>query len=107
MARRRVSGAAMLDGREFDGIFDTEDCRHIVEATTSRRKDNAEDDLKKLAAFVKRHGSRARTLAVRGWFVTAEEPTADQRQVANKYRDTINIYLSRNFSRDWWIHVAT
>ena len=83
------AGAAMVDGREFDGIFDTEDCRHIVEATTSRRKDKAEDDLKKLAQLVRRHGSRTATRAVRGWFVTAEEPTADQRQVANKYRDVI------------------
>ena len=83
-------GAAMVDGREIDGIFDTEDCRHIVEATTSRRKEKAEEDLKKLAQLVKRHGSRTATRAVRGWFVTAEEPTADQRQVANKYRDTIN-----------------
>ena len=83
-------GAAMVDGREVDGIFDTEDCRHIVEATISRRKEKAEEDLKKLAQLVKRHGSRTGTRAVRGWFVTADEPTADQRQVANKYRDTIN-----------------
>ena len=84
------SGAAMADGREVDGIFDTEDCRHIVEATMSRRKEKAEEDLKKLSQLVKRHGSRTATRAVRGWFVTAEEPTADQRQVANKYRDIIN-----------------
>ncbi len=84
------SGAAMADGREVDGIFDTEDCRHIVEATISRRKEKAEEDLKKLAQLVKRHGSRTATRAVRGWFVTADEPTADQRQVASKYRDAIN-----------------
>ena len=84
------AGAAMDNGREIDGIFDTEDCRHIVEATISRRKDKAEEDLKKLAQLVKRHGSRTATRAVRGWFVTADEPTAEQRQVANKYRDAIN-----------------
>ena len=39
---REFSGATKFDGREVDGVFETEDCIHIVEATTSRRKQKAE-----------------------------------------------------------------
>ena len=84
------SGAAIVDGRETDGIFDTEDCRHLVEATTSRWKSKAEKDIHKLVGLIRRHRSKSGTKAVRGWFITQDEPTADQRHVASRHRDTIN-----------------
>jgi hypothetical protein len=34
-------GAAIEDGRERDGVFETEDFVHIVECTTSRGKQKA------------------------------------------------------------------
>lgn len=37
----RYSGASMLDGRERDGIFETEDSINFVEATVSGKQANA------------------------------------------------------------------
>ena len=46
-------GARNILGRERDGFFVTEDVVHLVEATTSRRKDNIENNVKKhLAHFL-------------------------------------------------------
>lgn len=86
----QFQGATKVDGRERDGIFETEECIHLLEATTSRLMAKAEDDIKKLvklAEVVKKH---AWTKAVRCWFVTRDEPTADQRKHSDKYRDLVN-----------------
>jgi hypothetical protein len=32
----QYDGAQVLDGRERDGVFETEDCIHLLEATVSR-----------------------------------------------------------------------
>ena len=42
------SGSQMELGRERDGIFETEDCIHIIEATTSRKKEKAQNDIRKI-----------------------------------------------------------
>lgn len=84
------SGAAMVDNRETDGIFETEDCVHIVEATTSRRMDKALKDVTKLIKIIQKRKKISGTRVVRGWFVTRDEPTADQRKVTDKYSHSIN-----------------
>ena len=84
------SGATMMDNRETDGIFETEDCIHIVEATTSRRKDKASQDVTKLTKMIKKRQGTSETRVVRGWFVTRDEPTADQRKITDKYRHRVN-----------------
>jgi hypothetical protein len=38
-------GSAIIAGRERDGIFVTDDVVHLVECTTSRRKDKAQQDI--------------------------------------------------------------
>jgi hypothetical protein len=78
----RFDGSALVDGRERDGIFETEWVTHLIEATTSRTKLKAETDIKKLVALRKKLLSGPKP--VQAWFVTAEEPTADQRSVAPK-----------------------
>ena len=93
------SGATKHDGRERDGVFDTEDCRHIVEATTSREKAKAEKDIKKLVGLASKLKGRSGTKAVRGWFITLQEPTADQRQVAQRHRDIINTLSFAQFQQ--------
>ncbi len=80
----------MVDGRETDGVFQTEDRIHIVEATISRRKSKAQDDIEKLTKSMNKARSRSDVKAIRGWFVTRDEPTAEQREVADKVRDKIN-----------------
>ena len=84
------SGAAIMEGREIDGIFETEDVIHIVEATTSRRKEKAQQDITKLNKMISENRKKSGTRAVRGWFITRDEPTAEQRKFTEKYRANIN-----------------
>jgi NACHT domain-containing protein len=77
----QYDGSQISDGRERDGIFETEDCVHLVEATVSRSKEKADEDSKKLAALAKKVQIRNPQKAVRCWFITKDEPTADQRTV--------------------------
>jgi NACHT domain len=87
------SGAAIIGGKEHDGIFETEECIHLVEATTSRKMDKAQVDVGKLYALASKIQKKNPSKAVKGWFVTRDEPTADQRRVADK-RSTFVIALS-------------
>jgi hypothetical protein len=73
------SGSEMFAGKERDGIFITEDCVHLVECTTSREKAKAEKDLGKLFELFKSHRKTHSDKAIKCWFVTQHEPTADQR----------------------------
>lgn len=81
----KYSGAAMLDGRERDGIFETEESINFVEATVSAGAGKARDDTKKLFKAISGH-NRTGTLKVAiGWFVTKHEPTADQRREVQEH----------------------
>jgi hypothetical protein len=82
----RYSGAVKFDGRERDGIFETEECIHLLEATTSRKEEKAKKDIGKLFSLGTRLQRGSSHKAVRGWFVTRDEPTADQRKVAEKHK---------------------
>lgn len=81
----QYSGAGKEEGREHDGEFITDDCVHLLEATTSRKKDKAETDIRKLVSSAQKRQRQYPTRAVKCWFVTRDEPTADQRSVANRY----------------------
>ena len=80
----QYSGAQVVDGRERDGVFETEDCIHLLEATVSRSKEKALEDAKKLTTLANKLQVKNRQKAVKCWFVTREEPTADQRDAINK-----------------------
>jgi hypothetical protein len=82
-------GAAIAGGRERDGIFVTEECVHIVECTTSRKRDKAEEDAKKLFNLARSLRASYPQKVVKGWFVTLNEPTADQRAPVEKHRDLL------------------
>ena len=90
--RARYAGAAKIDGRERDGVFQTEECLHLIEATSSRKLDKAKADIRKLVRLAsKMQGTTALSKVVRCWFVTRDEPTADQRQAANKHRPLVTV----------------
>ena len=91
------SGSMMIDGRERDGVFETEECIHLVEATTSRRKDRAQENVDKLVPLIGKIQKKSSTKAVRGWIVTRDEPTVDQRQVVEKQRPVITILSFAHF----------
>lgn len=88
-------GAIILDGREIDGVFQTEDCIHLVEATTSRRKDKAQQDISKLDKTLNKLQRRDKTRASRGWFITQDEPTAEQRKVAEKNHNIASLSFAQ------------
>jgi hypothetical protein len=81
------AGSALIEGQERDGVFITEDCVHLIESTTSRRKDKAETDLKKLFALAQHFRRSHSDRAVKCWFVTQYEPTADQRASATEIKN--------------------
>lgn len=84
----QFGGAELVGGKERDGVFETEESVHLIEATTSRRKAKAEEDCKKLGDLSRSLERKQSDKSVRRWFITREEPTADQRGVAQKYRVT-------------------
>jgi hypothetical protein len=86
-------GAVIEAARERDGIFYTEDVVHLVECTMNRNKEKAEKDVEKLVQLARRYRARFPEKAIKCWFITLEEPTADQREVVEKARNkgvTIN-----------------
>jgi hypothetical protein len=72
-------GAAMVNGRERDGIFETDDVIHYIEATRSRREEKAKDDTKKMLGLMVEQQRNNSMKGAIGWFITQDEPTADQR----------------------------
>lgn len=73
----------MVGGRERDGIFIGDDAIHLVECTVSRAKAKAESDCEKLFDLWDRMRKSHPDKAIKAWFVTRDEPTAEQRQVAH------------------------
>src|SRR5688572_16451903 len=76
------AGAAIVRGRERDGIFETDEVIHYVEATTSRRADKVSDDTKKLFSLIANQLRTGSMKGAVGWIVTRDEPSADQRTEA-------------------------
>lgn len=75
----------MLEGRERDGIFETEDSIHFIEATVSGGAGKAREDTKKLFRAVADHNRSGSLKVARGWFITKNEPTADQRKEVQEH----------------------
>lgn len=81
----QFDGAVIKDGKERDGVFETDDVVHYVEATTSRRADKAKEDTKKIFSAMTEQQRAGSMKGSVGWFVTKEEPTADQREEVKSY----------------------
>nr|WP_164933303.1 NACHT domain-containing protein [Corallococcus coralloides] len=75
-------GSQIEDGRERDGVFVGEDTVNLVECTVSRRKDKAEKDVGKLIDLSEKFRKTHPDKGIKAWFITRDEPTADQRSVA-------------------------
>lgn len=80
-------GALMEDDRERDGVFETEEVVHLIECTTSSRKDKAMYDVKKLTSQIIKRKSGSKL--VKGYFITHNEPTADQRSEVARSKENI------------------
>ena len=90
-------GATVMEGRERDGVFVTEDCVHVVEATTSHKKEKARQDIMKITRLLPKLQRENENRAVLGWFVTRDEPTVDQRDVAKKHKSSVNVLSFSQF----------
>ena len=86
----QYAGARLIDGKEHDGLFETEECIHLIESTVSRKRDKAETDCNKLRAVSTKLKKHRQEKAIQSWFVTKNEPTADQRETAFKISPDIN-----------------
>ncbi|MCW2526260.1 MAG: uncharacterized protein JWM76_1120, partial [Pseudonocardiales bacterium] len=79
-------GSVVIDGQERDGVFI--DARSVIvfEFTTLRTKDKAEKDGAKLRDLIRKLSSTGehRHKIFQGFFVTLDEPTADQRDVVTE-----------------------
>jgi hypothetical protein len=94
------SGNEMIDGKERDGIFITEEIVHLVECTTSREKAKAEKDLTKLGELYNKYKVSHSDRAVKCWFVTKHEPTADQRGCVKSVKGVpLNIFNIVSFAQ--------
>ena len=90
-------GAVILENKERDGYYATEECIHIIECTTSRTKAKAVEDCRKLSSQISIHEKKRITQAVKGWFITKDEPTAEQRSAAQSARPPITAVSLREF----------
>ncbi|HCB0627801.1 TPA: NACHT domain-containing protein [Klebsiella variicola subsp. variicola] len=81
----QYSGASIINGRERDGVFETDDVIHYVEATTSKRADKAKYDTKKIFELMSQQQKSGSMKGSIGWFVTKDEPTAEQREEVKRH----------------------
>jgi hypothetical protein len=77
-------GPVLVDGRERDCLLITEDAAIAIETTTSREKSKAEHDGKKLKALTAELARKHPYKAIKGYFITRAEPTADQIDVIRR-----------------------
>lgn len=91
-----LGGSVELEGRERDGVFETRDTIHVVEATVSTKRDKADGDAKKTAQAVQRiRGAGGRF--GQGWLITKEEPTVEQRKAVEKYSHSVRVLSFEQF----------
>lgn len=101
-----VQGSLMINGRERDGVFVSHSDIHAYEFTLLRTKDKAEKDATKLVELLNLLCSEPENSLkpATGWFVTRDEPTADQRTavatIARKASRTVHaISIAQMYKR--------
>jgi hypothetical protein len=78
-------GAAMVDGRERDGIFVSDDMVNLIECTLRTDKEKADQDADKLSKLSNKIRVKYPSRGIKAWFITAKEPTAEQREAVKKH----------------------
>jgi len=80
--------------KERDGVFITEECIHLIEATAEKKKDKAVKDATKLAELYKIYQSIAQDKPIQCWLVFRHEPTAEQRDAAKSIQKPKNLRIN-------------
>lgn len=99
----------MEDGRERDGVYVTEDAVYLIEATIDRSLEKARKDGKKLAGLAKTLQQKYPDKAVKAYFITKEEPQAEQRSEVQKHGYLVAaISFSTFYSKlcDSWMYLS-
>jgi len=87
-------GSTMADHKERDGVFITEECIHLLEATAERKKEKAIKDATKLAEHYKIFQNIAQDKPIQCWLVFRHEPTAEQRDAAKLIQKQRNLRIN-------------
>lgn len=82
-------GSTVIDGRERDLVIEGEDVVVVIEATTSRTLEKARKDGQKLKELCDRLATQHRFKAIKGYFVTRDDATAQQRDAITALRGPI------------------
>lgn len=90
----KYQGATFAYNQERDAVFTTDECIHLVEATTSKKRAKAEQDAEKLAKLKRDIRPSSGDKAIQCWFITKQEPTADQRDAINKVTKKSNTAIN-------------
>jgi hypothetical protein len=90
-------GADMIDGKERDGVYYTDEAVHIIEATTSRSLEKARIDSKKISKIIPELQRQNPDCIIKGWFITKDEPTADQLAAVKKSGSAIQAISFKRF----------
>jgi hypothetical protein len=91
-------GAVIADGRERDGVYVTEGDVVVIEATTSREKTKADSDGRKLLALCDRMRQEYPYHGIKGFFITAQEPTPHQREAIKKINGPRGPLIAMSFA---------
>lgn len=74
-------GSENVGGSQIDGVYRTDECIHLVEATIERDMKKVREDINKLVAAKREEEKTAFLVAC--WMVMLSEPTPDQRALAH------------------------
>jgi hypothetical protein len=72
-------GAVLVDGRERDGVYESDDAVHLIEATVSKRLEKAKEDLPKLVELLRKRKLTTRDRIVKAWWVVRDGLSPEQR----------------------------
>jgi hypothetical protein len=92
----------MLLGRERDGVFESIESIHVIEASVSRKKDKTKFDLEKSVELIKDLRAHSPQKFCKIWLVLPYDPTAEQQELVKLFRKKakclIEILSFRTFS---------
>lgn len=91
----KQQGSLNIYGAERDGVFVTESEINIYEFTISQKKDKAEKDGRKICSLMNELMKKKayEFHSITGWFVTQQEPTADQRTSIKRIAQKGNVRI--------------
>ena len=76
------AGADYIDEHERDLVYDTGFVTHYMEMTTERRVAKVRKDIPKMLAYRDKYSVAGHSVVL--WYITKQEPTADQRRLCDQ-----------------------